>query len=101
MNLKRLWGGFLKFLVEKIRSRANSDRKNYTWGRSETSLTKNTVPKPGHFKEFFAMQKPKPLTKEALEEYKNQLPKELKQSMQDIIHLYERVTNKENIEDLK
>jgi len=68
MNLKRLWGGFLKFLVEKIRSRANSDRKNYTWGRSETSLTKNTVPKPGHFKEFFAMQKPKPLTKEALEE---------------------------------
>jgi len=50
MNLKAIWGGFLKFLIEKIRSRANSDRKNYTWGRSETSLTKNTVPKPGHLK---------------------------------------------------
>jgi len=101
MNHKTIWGGFLKFFVEKIRSRANSDRKNYTWGRSETSLTKNTVPKPGHFKEFFAMQKPKPLTKEALEEYKNQLPKELKEEMQKIINLYESVTNIKNIEDLK
>jgi len=101
MNLKTLWGGFLKFFIEKIRSRANSDRKNYTYGRSETSLTKNTVHKPDHFKEFFDMQKPKPLTKQALEEYKNQLPKELKQEMQKIINLYDNVINPKNIEDLR
>ena len=101
MNLNQLWGvskevllaisGYERIVVEKIT----------IWASSITSNKKQSSPKSDHFKEFFDMQKPKPLTTQALEEYKNQLPKELKQEIQKIINLYDNVINPKNIEDLR
>lgn len=96
MNLKALWGGFLKFIIEKIGAERIGRRKNYTLDTFENF---KPVSKSGHFKVLF--MEPKPLTKDELEEFRDHLPKELKEEMQKIINLYERVTNPKPIEDLR